>query len=161
MSRESALSEIWRPKFDLKECRIQQETFDEPASHLNLTSLLQRGTQRFGDEFKMTVTINGIYGLPEEWAAKQDDPAEQAFQYEVRAFGCHFKGGKFHPKEADDEPAAADAASKAASKAPAKGAKKVEEPEELTEEEKQKLAAEQAERESLNEQLQSAWATKS
>ena len=75
----SALSEVWKPKFDLKEVKIAQETFEEPASHLNLMSLMQRGNQHFSDEVKMTVTINGIYGLPEEWAARQDDPAEQAF----------------------------------------------------------------------------------
>ena len=33
-------SEVWKPQMDFKEVKIDQEVFEEPASHLQLQSLL-------------------------------------------------------------------------------------------------------------------------
>ena len=114
----------------------------------------------------LTVQVEGIYGLPEEWASKQvsvtavskfelqDDPTEQSYQYEVKVFGTHFKGGKFLAKEESEADAGTE--SKVDSKKPpAKG--KTVEVEELTEEQKAQLAQAQAEREKYNATKMMEW----
>ena len=80
-------------------------------------------------------------------------------QYEVDIFGCHFKGGKFMPKEAEEGSAPADNATSAkpASKPTGKPSSKPEEPKELSEEEKKKLEEEAAEMEARNSQLKANW----
>lgn len=118
--------------------------------------MLQRGIQHFSDDIKVTVEVKGIYGLPDEWSSKIDEPGEQAFQYEVKVLGTHLKGGKLMPKEdPEDSQAPADSSVKKADATKKKG--KADEPEELTPEEEEKLKKEKEERETLNAQLQDQW----
>ena len=67
---------------------------DPPPSYQSLQALLQRGKQHISDEITVTVEVEGIYGIPDEWASKVDDAGEQAFQYEVRVMGTEVTGGK-------------------------------------------------------------------
>ena len=97
--RSSAMSDVWKPKYDLRDANVSQKIMDPPPSHLALQSYLQRSQQKFGDDIRVTVEVQGIYGMPEDWIMKMDDPAEQAYSYEVKTLGCCLKGGKMMPKE--------------------------------------------------------------
>lgn len=88
--------------------------------------------------------MQGIYGIPDDWTARIEDPSEQAFYYEVKALGTHLAGGKLVAKEEPDAGAAVDDGKSKNQKAPppkGKGKAELQEPEELTpeEEEKQRL----------------------
>lgn len=123
--------------------------------------MLLRGQQPFSEEVSLTVEVQGIYALPEDWISKQDDPNEQAYSYELKILGCHFKGGKFVPKE---NPESETIDSKAA---PAKGGAKppkgstMSPDDDLTEEQREAIRQAEAERAATNTALQTEWATKS
>ena len=68
--RSSQMSDVWRPNFDLKDCKIKQEIMDPPPSYQSLQALLQRGMQKFNAETSVTVEVQGIYALPDEWTSK-------------------------------------------------------------------------------------------
>lgn len=66
---------------------------------------------------------------------KMDDPAEQAYSYEVKALGCCLKGGKLMPKEEVEDSKEADNASLKDKKAPPPKKGAAAEEQELTPEE--------------------------
>lgn len=68
--RSSQLSEIWRPRYDLRDAEVEQQGHKAPPTHQQLQALLQRGVQHFSDDMRVTVEVKGIYGLPEEWTSK-------------------------------------------------------------------------------------------
>ena len=68
--RSSQLSEVWKPKYDLRDAEVEQLAHKAPPTHQQLQALLQRGVQHFSDDMRVTVDIRGIYGLPEEWTSK-------------------------------------------------------------------------------------------
>ena len=74
--RSSYQTEVWKPKYDLREADIKQAVMEPPPSHQSIQALLQRSSQKFSDEIAVTVTVHGIYGVPDEWTAKIDDPSE-------------------------------------------------------------------------------------
>ena len=114
----SALTENWKPKYDLRDGNVEQHIMDAPPSHQSVQALLQRGIQKFSDEIKLSVEVQGIYGIPDDWTTRIEDPAEQAFQYEVRALGTHLVGGKLVAKEEPDAGAAVDDGKSKNQKAP-------------------------------------------
>ena len=155
--RSSQISGTWRPDYDLKDANIEQKIKDPPASHLGLQAMLQRGVTGFG-EMSLTVEVQGIYALPDEWVSKIDDPAEAAFTYEVRALGANLKGGKIVAKQDPEEAKeGADAASlKGKQPPPKKGAKDVTPEEDHTQDEETKKK-EKEERDRMNAELQDQW----
>ena len=68
--RSSQMSEVWRPNFDLKDCKIKQDIMDPPPSYQSLQALLQRGMQKFNHEMSLSVEVQGVYALPDEWTTK-------------------------------------------------------------------------------------------
>ena len=61
--RTSVLSEVWKPKYDLKDATIEQDIAEAPPTYNSLQALLQRGMQPFPEDIKLTVEVTGIYGL--------------------------------------------------------------------------------------------------
>ena len=88
---------------------------EPPPTYQSLQALLQRGKTPYSEDIRVTVEVQGIYALPDEWTSKivsvtefinmfvfQDDPAEQAFTYEVKALGANLKGAKMNAKEEEE-----------------------------------------------------------
>lgn len=106
----------------------------------------------------MTMECHGIYAIPDYLKQKMDDPAEAAYQYEIRGMaGIHFKAGKMVAREQTEEEKAEAEAGKGKKPADAKGAKKKGAEEEPTPEELEKLNAEIKEREEANAKAQGEW----
>ena len=64
------MSEVWRPTFSLKDADVEQRIVDPPPSYQSLQALLQRGVQGFGDDMALTVEVQGIFALPEDWTSR-------------------------------------------------------------------------------------------
>jgi len=85
------------------------------------------------DSTKVNFKVNGVFGLPEVWKSKLDDPAEAMFTYEVELAGIKCKNSKICMKElSEEEKAELDAKNTKGKAAPpkGKGAAKEEEPSE-------------------------------
>jgi hypothetical protein len=72
--KNSVLSEVWKPTYDFRTVNIQQKMAEPPPTFKTLQALLQRGKTPFSDEIRVTVEVQGIYALPEEWTSKFVSP---------------------------------------------------------------------------------------
>jgi len=72
---------------------------------------------------QVSLTVNGVFSLPEAWKAKLDDPTESMFEYQIEMAGIRVKHSKIIPRElTEEEKAEADAKnSKKKPEAPKKG----------------------------------------
>ena len=140
---------------------------------INIDDALSR-VRRPLDSTKMTLSVNGVFALPESWKQKiqtvstlfliflltvtlyllcynlkQDDPNESMYTYEVEMCGVRVKNSKIQQRElSEEEKAEAEAKGAKGGKAPPKAKGKEEEPtaEELERVERARLDKEEQDR---------------
>lgn len=105
-------------------------------------------------QLDFTLTVKGVFALPQEWKDQIADEAQPPFEYEVCTLGMAIKGGKVIPRElTEQEKEEAEANAKTKGKAPPKAKKE----EEISPEEQERLDKEREQKEEQEKKLQEEW----
>ncbi|CDW74115.1 tetratricopeptide repeat protein [Stylonychia lemnae] len=143
--------------FDTKAHAFQKRAYERPPQHQLNASLIQRNKERL-DKLELTFQLSGVFSLPDGWKSKIDDPTEQMYQYEIKMYNMHLKGGKVVPRQlSEEEKAEAEAAKNKKGAPPAKDPKKKGQEDEISAEEKERIEREQAEKEQKMEYYRQQW----